>query len=165
MSSGPEYHIGLHLCYPLLPNSILVAGLAPLLLHADSPGIAPVDAMPRSTLTPVCKATTQLPLILHRHPLPIPNPPTTPYPSVAPNPTSLLFFTVPCALTPLTTLSNPVSTTTPPTIISPSVACSVSKLKIRSNSQTFSNRRSRASTKTWIRSSRARGIRWTWISG
>ncbi len=82
------------------------------------------------------------------------NPP--PNPPALPSPVGL-FSTFPCPLTPSTTLSSPVSTTTPPTIISPSTACSVSKLKIRSNSQTFSNRRSSASTNTWIRSRRASG--------
>ena len=47
-------------------------------------------------------------------------------PSIAPKPASLLLATFPCSLTPLTTLSRPVSTTTPPTIISPKQACSVS---------------------------------------
>ena len=57
---------------------------------------------------------------LHPRPNPLPNP------SIAPNPTSLRFVTLPCSLTPLTTLSKPVSTTTPPTIISPKQACKVS---------------------------------------
>jgi len=51
-----------------------------------------------------------------------------------------LFATLPCALTPSTTFSLPVSTTTPPTIISPSTACNVSKLKIKSSSHTSSKR-------------------------
>ena len=100
---------------------------------------------------------------VHSHylqPLPIPAKPSKPIaieptPPVAP---SLLLVTLPCSLTPLTTLSSDVSITTPPTIISPKQACSVSKLNIRSNSQTFSNSRSKASTNTWIRSRRARGL-------
>lgn len=87
--------------------------------------------------------------------MPLPNPPTLPKPPAA-TPTGL-FLTVPCILTPSTTFSSPVSTTTPPTIISPNVACSVSKLKIRSSSHTFSKRRSSACTKTWMRSRSASG--------
>jgi hypothetical protein len=72
--------------------------------------------------------------------------------------TALLFPFVPSLLrTPLTIFSKFVSTTTPPTTISPKTACSVSNPKIRSSSQTFSNSLSRASTKTWIKSSRASG--------
>lgn len=75
-----------------------------------------------------------------------------PMPRPAPNPEgprpSLTgrLATVPCALTPCTMRSRLVSITTPPIIISESVACSVSKLKIRSSSQTFSNSLSSAST-------------------
>lgn len=109
------------------------------------------------TAIPILKSHTSS---CHRHPLPIPANPSTPTaidPTPAP-PTSLpLLATFPCSLTPLTTLFNPVSTTTPPTIISPRHACSVSKLKIKSNSHTFSKSWSRASTKTRIRSMRARG--------
>ena len=94
---------------------------------------------------------------LHRPahtPSPLPNPPRLSPPLLS---FTGLFATLPWALTPSTTLSSCVSTTTPPTIISPRVACSVSKLKMRSSSQTFSNRPSRAWTKTWIRSSSASG--------
>lgn len=99
----------------------------------------------------------------------VPQPPHRPAhtpPSPRPNPPRLnplfpsftgLFATLPCALTPSTTLSSCVSTTTPPTISSPRVACSVSKLKMRSSSQTFSKRPSSACTKTWMRSSSANG--------
>lgn len=89
---------------------------------------------------------------LPAHPNPLP-------PRPIPPPRSLtgLFATLPCNLTPSTTFSNCVSTTTPPTTISLNVACNVSKLKIRSNSQTFSNSLSSASTYTCIRSIRARG--------
>lgn len=73
----------------------------------------------------------------------IPNP--APIPVLRPSLTGRL-ATVPCALTPATILSRLVSITTPPIIISESVACSVSKLKMRSSSQTFSNNLSRAST-------------------
>jgi hypothetical protein len=92
-------------------------------------------------------------------PPPFPKAPVKPCPIalIPPWPSPGLFTTLPCALTPSTTLSKPVSTTTPPTIISASVACNVSKLKIKSNSHTFSKRRSSASTKTWIRSRRASG--------
>jgi len=95
---------------------------------------------------------------LHHHLLAHPNP----APNPAPNPPLLpsltgLFATFPCPLTPSTTLSNCVSITTPPTIISDSVACSVSKLKIKSNSQTFSNNLSSASTYTCIKSISASG--------
>jgi hypothetical protein len=72
--------------------------------------------------------------------------------------TALLFPFVPSLLrTPSTIFSKFVSTTTPPTTISPKTACSVSNPKIRSSSQTFSNSLSRASTKTCIKSSRASG--------
>ena len=79
-----------------------------------------------------------------------PKPPKIPLPNPADLPPVLpvLLMILPCSLTPLTTLSSPVSTTTPPTIISPSTACSVSKWKIKSSSQTFSKSRSRASTNT-----------------
>ncbi|KAG7114571.1 hypothetical protein HYQ46_011304 [Verticillium longisporum] len=68
-----------------------------------------------------------------------------------PRPVDLLSFTgrfatVPCARTPATMRSRFVSTTTPPTIISPSAACRLSKLKIRSSSQTFSKSLSSDST-------------------
>lgn len=101
--------------------------------------------------------TMQIQTFLHlpaQTPSPLPNPPRLrpPLPSL-----TGLFATRPCALTPSTTLSSCVSTTTPPTIISPRVACSVSKLKIRSSSHTFSKRPSRAWTKTCIRSSSASG--------
>jgi len=72
--------------------------------------------------------------------------------------TALLFPFVPSLLrTPSTIFSKFVSTTTPPTTISPKTACSVSNPKIRSSSQTFSKSLSRASTKTCIKSSRASG--------
>lgn len=87
---------------------------------------------------------------------PLPTTPGPPAPPPLPPPTGL-FLNPPPSLTPATTFSSPVSTTTPPTIISPRTACKVSKLKIKSNSQTFSNNRSRASTKTWIKSSKAKG--------
>jgi hypothetical protein len=93
---------------------------------------------------------------LHTKSPPLKTPPPLGPPPPLPSFTGL-FATFPWLFTPSTTLSSPVSTTTPPTIISPSTACKVSKLKIRSSSQTFSKRRSRASTKTWIRSRRARG--------
>ena len=73
------------------------------------------------------------------------------------SPPTGLFATLPWLRTPSTTLSRFVSMTTPPTIISPSAACNVSKLNIRSSSQTFWNSLSRASTKTWIKSSKASG--------
>lgn len=110
-----------------------------------------------------------LPWDLHRPaqiPSPLPNPPKVRPPMTPPPPPPPpIFFpsftgrfaTRPCALTPCMTLSSCVSTTTPPTIISPSVACRVSKLKIRSSSHTFSKSPSSACTKTWIRSRRARG--------
>lgn len=72
-------------------------------------------------------------------------PSPAPPPLLDPSLTGLL-VTAPCALTPATMRSIFVSITTPPTIISPSVACSVSKLKIKSSSQTFSNNLSSAST-------------------
>jgi hypothetical protein len=72
---------------------------------------------------------------------PIPRP--DPNPAVRPSLAGRL-ATAPCALTPATIRSSFVSMTTPPTIISASVACSVSKLKIRSNSHTFSKSRSSA---------------------
>jgi hypothetical protein len=72
--------------------------------------------------------------------------------------TARLFPFVPSLLrTPSTIFSKFVSTTTPPTTISPKTACSVSNPKMRSSSQTFSNSLSRASTKTCIKSSRASG--------
>jgi hypothetical protein len=69
----------------------------------------------------------------------------------------LLPFAPSLLRTPSTIFSRLVSTTTPPTTISPRTACSVSNPKIRSSSQTFSNNLSRASTKTCIKSSKARG--------
>ena len=93
--------------------------------------------------------------LLHLNP-PLPNPPQ-PARAPRPLPSRGLLIIGPCSFTPLTTLSKPVSTTTPPTIISPNTACKVSKLKIRSNSQTLSKKLSRASTNTWIRSIKARG--------
>lgn len=85
-----------------------------------------------------------------------------PMPKPAPRPVLLdslmgRLATVPWALTPATMRSRFVSMTMPPTIISLRVACSVSKLKMRSSSQTFSNSLSKASTYTWMRSSRASG--------
>lgn len=74
---------------------------------------------------------------------PIPNP--APRPELLPSFTGL-FTIVPCDLTPATIRSKLVSITTPPLIISPNVACSVSKLKMRSSSHTFSKSLSRAST-------------------
>ena len=112
----------------------------------------------------------------HRHPLPIPPspnvaamplpnplpiscipPPPEPEP-LLPSLTALLLpFPPSTLLTPSTILSSPVSTTTPPTIISLRTACNVSKPKMRSSSHTFSKRRSSASTKTWMKSRRASG--------
>jgi hypothetical protein len=76
-------------------------------------------------------------------PIPIPIP--IPKPPLLPSLTGL-FATRPWLFTPSTTFSNCVSTTTPPTTISASVVCSVSKLNIKSSSHTFSNNRSSAST-------------------
>jgi hypothetical protein len=95
-------------------------------------------------------------------PPPRPSPPKVrpPRPPLPPPPLLSFtgrFATLPWAFTPLMTCSSCVSTTTPPTIISPSVACRVSKLKIKSSSHTFSKRPSSAWTKTWIRSRSARG--------
>lgn len=103
---------------------------------------------------------------VHRQLLPVPvvQPrPAKPEPRPRPLPESLALtaFRRPCVpsltLTPSTIFSRLVSTTTPPTIISLSTACSVSKPKIRSSSQTFSKSLSRASTKTWMKSIRASG--------
>jgi hypothetical protein len=108
------------------------------------------DALGRGAVVVI--ADGHLPVQTPPSPLPKPAKPMPTLPSL-----TGLFATVPCALTPSTTLSRCVSTTTPPTIISPRVACSVSKLKMRSSSHTFSKRPSRAWTKTCIRSRRASG--------
>lgn len=84
-----------------------------------------------------------------------------PLPSELPESRAFTAFRLPFApslvFTPSTIFSRFVSTTTPPTTISLSTACRVSKPKIRSSSQTFSKSLSRASTKTWMKSSRASG--------
>lgn len=90
--------------------------------------------------------------------IPLPTLPTAKPASPTPPASSFpLTLPLPLSLTPRTISATRVSTTTPPTTISARQACMASKLKIKSSSHTLLKRRSRASTKTWIRSSSARG--------